>query len=568
MRTNSLKNVLRVTGSRKATRRLAIPAAIAAIASIAPVQPLWAFQIDTGNPDLKLTWDNTVKYNAAWRVHERSSILTAPIGQDDGDRNFDTGLISNRINLLSEFDAVYRNVGFRASATAFYDDVYNKSNDNDSRTTVNQTSAPYNEFNGATVHQHGRNIELLDAFAFGRFEFGEQRASIRAGRHTVLWGESLFFGSNGIAGGMAPVDVQKLQSVPNTTFKEAALPVNQVSGTWQITPDVSLGAFYQLEWEPLRLPSPGSYFSNSDVTGAGAERILIANRPAFAGGPIQFRRADDISAKDSGQGGVQLRFRLPNGETDYGLYLIHFHDKGPQLYTYGNPAAAVTNPRYRIVYPENVTAFGASVSRTFGQVNVAGEISARHNQPLVSLSQAVTPALSNADNDDHPLYAVGNSLHAQISALWTLPRTPLWQEASFAGEVAFNRRTSITKNPNALDPNTSRDALGLRFVFTPQYRQVLPGLDLNVPFGVGYNPMGRSSVISQFNNAFVNRGGDANIGVGGSYLDAWRFLLSYTYFYGKEGPFQATINGVANSRTFNQSLKDRDFVSFTVSRTF
>lgn len=61
----------------------------------------------------------------------------------------------------------------------------------------------------------------------------------------MIWGESLFFGANGIAGGMAPVDVVKAQSVPNTQFKEITRPVNQLSGTFQLTDDVSLGAFYQ-----------------------------------------------------------------------------------------------------------------------------------------------------------------------------------------------------------------------------------------------------------------------------------------------------------------------------------
>ncbi len=84
---------------------------------------------------------------------------------------------------------------------------------------------------------------------------------------------------------MAPVDVVKAQSVPNTQFKEITRPVNQLSGTYQLTDDVSVGAFYQLQWEETRLPASGSYFSTSDILGEGNERLVVgAPFPAFLGG--------------------------------------------------------------------------------------------------------------------------------------------------------------------------------------------------------------------------------------------------------------------------------------------
>ena len=83
-----------------------------------------------------MSWDNTVKYSAAWRVRDvDSNVADNSIGPqantNDGDLNFDKGLISNRLDLLSEFDLRYkRNYGLRLSGAAWYDDVYNKSNDN------------------------------------------------------------------------------------------------------------------------------------------------------------------------------------------------------------------------------------------------------------------------------------------------------------------------------------------------------------------------------------------------------------------------------------------------------
>ena len=66
-----------------------------------------AFQIDTGNPDLSATWDNTIKYSNAWRVNKLDHKVAVGPGTsnsnsnlDDGDRNFDRGLISNRLDIL------------------------------------------------------------------------------------------------------------------------------------------------------------------------------------------------------------------------------------------------------------------------------------------------------------------------------------------------------------------------------------------------------------------------------------------------------------------------------------
>eukprot|EP01030_Chromulinospumella_sphaerica_P006387 gene6387-6246_t len=160
-----------------------------------------AFEFNTGVEDLKIRWDNTIKYSAAWRVKDQSSKLTGDANQDDGDRNFDKGMISNRMDLFSEFDLTKNNMGLRVSGAGWYDSIYNRKNDNDSPLTNNSRSVDYNEFTTATEKLHGRKAELLDAFVFGKTDIGDMPATIRVGQHTVLYGESLFYGANGIAGG-------------------------------------------------------------------------------------------------------------------------------------------------------------------------------------------------------------------------------------------------------------------------------------------------------------------------------------------------------------------------------
>lgn len=57
-----------------------------------------AIDIDAGNPDVQMRWDNTIKYSDAFRMKSQSGALTNNINLDDGDRNFNKGLISNRID--------------------------------------------------------------------------------------------------------------------------------------------------------------------------------------------------------------------------------------------------------------------------------------------------------------------------------------------------------------------------------------------------------------------------------------------------------------------------------------
>lgn len=529
-----------------------------ATACLAAAPNAYAFEFDTGNPDFTARWDNTFKYTAAFRVKNRSTKLTSSLNQDDGDRSFDRGLVSSRIDLLSELDLAYKAIGMRVSGAAWYDDIYNRSNDNNSASTFNAISVPYNEFTGATRKLHGRKAEILDAFVYAKGSLGEdgQGFIIRAGKHSVLYGESLFFGNNGIAGGQSPVDVVKLQSVPNTPFKEIIRPVGQVSAQLQLQSNLSVGAYYQYEWEKTRIPGVGSYFSGSDVLDVGGERLR-------AGPATAFFRGSDILAKDSVQFGFQVKYTAEQLQTDFGLYAIRFHDKTAKIYIL--PGRGV-NPgigkigEYVLAYAEDIKAYGASFSTNVGTANVAGEMSIRRNTPLVTPGQAVAPGVV-ADNNDNPTYAVGNSVHAQVSAIYPLPRTSFWQGGTLIGEIAWNRRTSITKNARALDPLATRDAAALRVVFTPTYLQVLPGLDISVPIGLGYGLYGRSSVVGNF---AAHHGGDFNIGVQGVYQQAWRFSVNYTHFFGSEN----TVLNAANTFTFEQSLKDRNFVSLSIQRTF
>ena len=238
----------------------------------------FALDFDTDNDDLKIRWDNSLKYSNAVRLKAPLIVLARDPNQGDGDSNFSKkGLVSNRLDLLSDLDVVFKNdFGFRVSGAAWYDTVYNRGTHNDAPPPFyNPSSVPASEFTAATREQHGRKAELLDAFLFAKGDIDGVRWGLRVGRHTLVWGETLFFGANGIAGGQAPVDVVKLLSVPGSQFKEIIRPVGQLSGTLQITPDVLFGAYYQYKWEQFFTASTCPS-SRSGRTGDSAPTTMIS----------------------------------------------------------------------------------------------------------------------------------------------------------------------------------------------------------------------------------------------------------------------------------------------------
>jgi hypothetical protein len=190
----------------------------------------------------------------------------------------------------------------------------------------------------------------------------------------------------------------------------------------------------------------------------------------------------------------------------------------------------------------------------------------------ISSGHAVDTAALGApasNNSDRPAYAVGKTAHINLSTIWSLEPGALWREVVFVGELAWNRLLACTKSCEALDPNATRDAVSLRLVFEPTYRQVLPGLDLGVPFGLGYTPKGSRSVMGPFAYPAEN-GGDMTLGLNGTYEQVWKFNLAYTHFYGRAATLldQPSNPAIPPSFTYQQSRRDRDFLSLSLRRSF
>lgn len=564
------------------------------LCSVGSIGNARAFVIDTEYPDIKMRWDNTISYTAGWRLSDPDLAVASQNGNqpnvDYGDLSFDKGLINNRFDLLSEFDFSYRNVGLRVSGAAWYDDVYNKSRTDYPgglpNTQADLRGGPQNVFPKKTEELMGHYAELADAFVYGKFDFGERSLNLRAGRHTTIYGETIFLGGNGIAAAQGPVDLIKAQSLPNVQFKEIAMPVNQLSGSFSITPDVSIGAYYQFDWREMRIAPTGSYFSAADGWFEGGDLALLPPHLQTIDlgpggiqslyGPFAFR-GKDYKGDDSGQFGAQIKIK--SGDFDFGLYAARYDDKAP-IPVINLTSAPIflggPTPTYNIMYAKDISVFGASASTVVGETNVAVEVSTRRNVPLaVPGDLIINSGVPNADNDKNSPYARGNSFHTNLSAISVFGGNAIWGGASLVGELAFNRLLSVTHRPtydaangapNPLNDTHTRDSGVMRAVFTPEFFQVMPNVDLQVPIGLGYGLFGRSAIVQ----LSPEHGGDFNIGVNASIEKTWKVGLNYVHYFGEEGtaPSDATNIPISTYASYKQYYHDRDFVAFTVQRTF
>lgn len=530
-----------------------------------------AVELETGNPDLSVRFDNTVKLSTIYRTRNadpglansfNSSSAPTGLGQNAGDDNFrKKGFVSERVDLLTEFDAVYkRNFGFRIGAAGWYDRALHGRSDAIDRSN-GQT--PPDAFYRYTTREAGQKAEILDAFVFGGWDLGDgRRITTRLGQHALQWGESLFFGENAIARAQGPIDIYKLLATPNAQFKEIIRPVPQISTQLQLSPQVSVGAYYQFRWEEDRLAPAGSYFSTSNTVWGGSP--YFQPMQLGPGAAYSLAATGDRKPRNSGQFGLQMKLRMD--ETDLGFYYAQFRPKAGQLYGQlgsGPPGANGLLPgEWYYGFQGNVEVFGASASRSFGDLNLSVEASVRDNMPLRSGQML----FGFYPGQLEPRAATGKTAHLNLSWLATFGPSFIAQEASMIGEVAWNRVLSYNDPDKTLDSGRTRDATAIQMIYTPTYRQVAPGLDLSVPIGLRYILNGRSSVMS-----WDAKGtGSLTLGVDATYLQVWQISLNYTHYIGPKTPYIDYSPSVGSNPNYGwgNPLADRNYVSLSVRRTF
>jgi hypothetical protein len=547
--------------------------ALAVLALLAAAPAAQAFEFDTGNPDLTLRWDNSLRLNAAQRVENRDPKIGNSAVADEGTYSFDKGdWVAQRVDLLSEFDLVYqRRHGLRVSATAWYDGAYSgKSRGNPNAPLSGIPSYAGNNYSPLVKRLYrGGTGEVMDAFVFGALDVGGMTLRAKLGRHTVYWGESLLLGGNlhSVAYAQNPLDLQKGFATPGTEAKELFRPLNQLSLQAQVSDTLTLSAQYFLEWESFRYPEGGTYLGPVDFAFNGPDRQFVSGALGFAS------RTDAAEPAQRGEWGVAARWSPAWLDGTLGAYHRNFADKLPQ--TFITTAAPANGSRYTLIYADRIELYGLSLAKSVGGVSVGAELSMRRNTPLNSQTLGVAPGLPAQGETKGPR---GDTWHALVNGLGTIAQTPLFDSATWMAELTWSRwskvtsgaslfnavgqapclanGTSRTRDWDKWDGCATKDYVGAGFGFTANWFQVLPGVDLSMPLTYAIGLSGNAATVFGGNEGL----GNFSVGLGADVQQKYRFDLKYIDYIGR---YRDNGTAVTTQNGFTTFLKDRGFVSLT-----
>ena len=174
------------------------------------------------------------------------------------------GMVTDAVDVLHELDVVYRRqFGFRVSGNSWYDHAYDDVGSANASTNQHEDGVVDSRGLSSYAERYfnGPSSEVLDAFVFGSVELGEESLlSAKLGSHTQYWGESILAFAHGNSYGQSGLDIAKALAVPGTEAKELFIPRNQISMNLNLTPELSFGAQYFLDWDASRLPESGTAF--------------------------------------------------------------------------------------------------------------------------------------------------------------------------------------------------------------------------------------------------------------------------------------------------------------------
>lgn len=595
------------------------PLAVAVVAALAAIGDVQAVEIKTDNPDLSINWDNTVRYNVGVRTKKIGLVGNNPL-YDEGEYSFDRGdVVTNRLDLLSEFDLVFqKSYGFRVSAAVWGDSAYHgkKVNRNPAIPAAAQTVGSYrgDQYSDYTKRYYaGPSGELLDAFVFATFNLGESPLSVKVGRHTEYWGESLLLlgAVHGISYSQMPIDAGKGYANPGAEAKELFRPLDNISSTLQVANNLSFSAQYFLAWDSYHYPEGGTFMGPAD--------------PAFYG-PNQVQQigimpnGGVVTPKKRGDYGLAAHWSPEALDGTVGLYYRNITDKLLSMFSTTGQVPSATNPlglQYQQFYGENIDLLGLSLSKNVAGVSIGAELSYRRNMVLYASPFALTPdtalraytaafhspavaaaavaALYPAANGtvtlkDNSYAARGNTIHMVVNAAGLISTTPVFDTASYLVEATYSRLDKITANANMYngegynncnkallggpfaalykdkwDGCATKDALQLSLNFTPTWFQVLPGINLSAPLNYSRGIFGNAPVLLGGNEG----SGTYSLGLSADAYQKYRFDLKYVGFFGKSKV--GTLNGlpaVTSVNGLNTLLADRGALYLTFKTTF
>ncbi|MEO8804466.1 MAG: DUF1302 family protein [Burkholderiaceae bacterium] len=544
--------------------------------------PASAIKIDSGSPDLDLTLDTTVRYNAAMRTGERDLRLVPAASVDEGNWLFDKNdLVLSRLDLYSEFDLTYKNqVGLRASASGWYDHNFPGKSRSDPRfaTTPNYTNNDFTPY--IKRYYQGPSAEFMDAFAWTNVSLGSTTLNLKAGRLAWLPGEFLFGNGGSVSYSMAPNDGRKSDISPGSSAKETAIPIGQLAATWQVANDLTVMGQYTAEFRTSRISEGGTFWAVGDTSLEGPQFI---SNPAVP-------RVDSFQGKEGDVAlGVKWAPAALNGDA-LSLWYRKFDDKAP---TWQNQVGVTaTGTRIgRAVYAKGIELLGLTYNTGIGGWSTGIELNYRKKMPLAVRSGFAFGTFPGTINDPGMEGPRGDTVHFLASTVFTINKNPMFDSGALVMQFDATRLQKITSGANLYNGEggnaacvdnlvlrgcSTRHAASVAIQFAPTWQQALPSMDISAPILLLYGLKGNAAAAGAGTlpqGSYIFRPGLRAEYLVGAYKH--QFDLTWTARGGKKGMLDngaGAVNGHGGAQLFNASglanFGDRNFLNFTYQTAF
>ncbi|ARS50023.1 type V secretory pathway, adhesin AidA [Ectopseudomonas mendocina] len=523
-------------------------------------------------------FDSHLAIGASWALRNPDPDLLHDPASDDGRRNFKKGETFSKVfKGVHDLELRYRESGVFLRGKYWYD------------FELKDESRLFSDIDEHNRKEAARSsgAQLLDAFVYHNYLIGELPGTTRVGKQVVSWGESTF-----IQGGINtinPVDVSAFRR-PGSEIKEGLIPVNMLYLSQNLTEELSVEGFYQLEWDQTVIDNCGTFFSPTDALADGCSGLYAPSGSAIP-------RIGDRDARDEGQWGAALRWFAPKLDSEFAAYFINYHSRMSYFSTVGATAVGdLGSTKYFVEYPEDIQLYGLSISTMLPTgTTLAGEISYRPNMPVqispvdLVLASSGIPPLSPVLSGGSVQFAAGEDItgyrrkevtQAQMTASHFFDQVMGADRLTVVGEVGvvhvgglesrrdirYGRATAFGQGElspdnglcmgltNAATPNNCTDdgfvtstSWGYRVRAIWEYSNLIPGVDLRPNLAWSHDVRGYGS------EPGFNEGAKAiSVGIDASVLSTYSANLSYTDFFG--GDYNTNI--------------DRDFVALSFGVAF
>lgn len=428
----------------------------------------------------------------------------ASINFDDGNLNYKRGdIIQAPLKITQDFRLLFGDYGLFFRGIGIYDyvnyhdfktikpNLITSENINRVGTTgQNQTDNRYldrvygpGEFtkierDPREAREIGLRYDILDANFFGRIPYadGEKEFTFRIGRQTVNWGQSTVAVINSLNQAQ-PVNANALYRLGFGLLEELFVPVGMVRASTELFEGGTVEAYYQYEWEPIEIPTAGSFMSFADVgTDNQRDRVSLhfggspEDPEMLAGGrlanpltlitptSLTALRNPDREARDQGQFGVSLKYYSDaiNNGTEFGFYAMNYHSKLPYISFFSTDASCARREGNALgIDARNTTEFFRACPNLpittmplRGLANLLADagvllaqrpgVAAELGGDLIGLIQILLPVPGAPQSDAVPFDTARIQIeYPEDRQLYGVDFTTTYGDYSFQGEIAY-----------------------------------------------------------------------------------------------------------------------------------